>query len=226
MSASSRRSRGRSRTTSTSTSPASPRSSRARARRHGARAVEPGAADLAAGRRALARRRSTPRSIALGPAVPISRRSRIGVPVGVRANLSLALEPRAIRRRPRLRARPAEPLVPRAPRRAGADRRDVPLAGAARLPARARAARAAARTRSTRSSRRATRPPRRRPQRFPGRLRGDLRRRRSRAVPPGRKRKLIVVEWRPTERAARARRPARARASCRTGSSSCCGRSR
>src|SRR5918911_1350724 len=29
--------------------------------------------------------------IALGPAVPISRRSRIGVPVGVRANLSLAL---------------------------------------------------------------------------------------------------------------------------------------
>jgi predicted metal-dependent phosphoesterase TrpH len=30
--------------------------------------------------------------IALGPAVPISRRSRIGVPVGVRANLSLALE--------------------------------------------------------------------------------------------------------------------------------------
>jgi predicted metal-dependent phosphoesterase TrpH len=29
--------------------------------------------------------------IALGPAVPVSRRSRIGVPVGVRANLSLAL---------------------------------------------------------------------------------------------------------------------------------------
>src|SRR5207237_8808697 len=29
--------------------------------------------------------------IALGPAVPVSRRSRVGVPVGVRANLSLAL---------------------------------------------------------------------------------------------------------------------------------------
>ena len=30
--------------------------------------------------------------IALGPALPISRRSRMGVPVGVRANLRLALE--------------------------------------------------------------------------------------------------------------------------------------
>ena len=48
------------------------------------------AADLLAGRRALqdgARREV----IALGPAVPISRRSRIGLPVGVRANLALAL---------------------------------------------------------------------------------------------------------------------------------------
>ena len=31
--------------------------------------------------------------IVLGPAVPISRRSRVGVPVGVRANLSRALAP-------------------------------------------------------------------------------------------------------------------------------------
>ena len=48
------------------------------------------AADLLAERRALqdgARREV----IALGPAVPISRRSRIGLPVGVRANLALAL---------------------------------------------------------------------------------------------------------------------------------------
>ncbi|MFL6228361.1 MAG: hypothetical protein ACJ741_06245, partial [Pyrinomonadaceae bacterium] len=30
--------------------------------------------------------------IALGPALPVSRRSRIGVPVGVRANLALALQ--------------------------------------------------------------------------------------------------------------------------------------
>src|SRR5438093_12995568 len=48
------------------------------------------AADLLAGRRAL-RDRGGSDVIALGPAVPVSRRSRIGVPVGVRANLSLAL---------------------------------------------------------------------------------------------------------------------------------------
>jgi predicted metal-dependent phosphoesterase TrpH len=48
------------------------------------------AADLLAGRRALqdGARRDV---IAVGPAVPISRRSRIGLPVGVRANLALAL---------------------------------------------------------------------------------------------------------------------------------------
>jgi predicted metal-dependent phosphoesterase TrpH/glycosyltransferase involved in cell wall biosynthesis len=48
------------------------------------------AADLLAGRRALedGLRHDV---IALGPAVPISRRSRIGLPVGVRANLALAL---------------------------------------------------------------------------------------------------------------------------------------
>ncbi|HEY7207124.1 MAG TPA: glycosyltransferase [Gaiellaceae bacterium] len=48
------------------------------------------ARDLAAGRRALL---DGMRSdlIALGPALPISRRSRMGVPVGVRANLALAL---------------------------------------------------------------------------------------------------------------------------------------
>jgi predicted metal-dependent phosphoesterase TrpH/glycosyltransferase involved in cell wall biosynthesis len=48
------------------------------------------AADLLAGRRALedGLRRDV---IALGPAVPISRRSQIGLPVGVRANLALAL---------------------------------------------------------------------------------------------------------------------------------------
>ena len=48
------------------------------------------AADLAAGRRALSDGADAP-LIALGPAVPISRRSRIGLPVGVRANLSAAL---------------------------------------------------------------------------------------------------------------------------------------
>ena len=48
------------------------------------------AADLVAGRRALLDG-GVPDVIALGPAVPISRRSRIGVPMGARANLSLAL---------------------------------------------------------------------------------------------------------------------------------------
>jgi predicted metal-dependent phosphoesterase TrpH/glycosyltransferase involved in cell wall biosynthesis len=48
------------------------------------------AADLASGRRALRDGAEAP-LIALGPAVPISRRSRIGLPVGVRANLAAAL---------------------------------------------------------------------------------------------------------------------------------------
>jgi predicted metal-dependent phosphoesterase TrpH len=48
------------------------------------------ARDLAAGRRALLDGLDL-EVVALGPAVPISRRSRIGVPVGARANLSLAL---------------------------------------------------------------------------------------------------------------------------------------
>jgi predicted metal-dependent phosphoesterase TrpH/glycosyltransferase involved in cell wall biosynthesis len=48
-------------------------------------------AELAAGRRALANGADA-ELIALGPAVPISRRSRIGVPMGARANLALALE--------------------------------------------------------------------------------------------------------------------------------------
>ncbi|MEO8290830.1 MAG: glycosyltransferase, partial [Gaiellaceae bacterium] len=53
------------------------------------------AGDLAAGRRALRRlgQQGEPLSgvVALGPAVPVSRRSRLGVPLGVRANLELAL---------------------------------------------------------------------------------------------------------------------------------------
>ena len=46
------------------------------------------ARDLAAGRRALLGSfDEPPELIAIGPAVPISRRSRMGVPVGVRATL-------------------------------------------------------------------------------------------------------------------------------------------
>src|ERR671933_324262 len=48
------------------------------------------AADLLAGRRALLNGADA-EVIALGPAVRVSRRSRVGVPVGVRANLSFAL---------------------------------------------------------------------------------------------------------------------------------------
>jgi hypothetical protein len=53
------------------------------------------AVGLAAGRRALRRlgREGIPLegTVALGPAIPVSRRSRMGVPLGVRANLELAL---------------------------------------------------------------------------------------------------------------------------------------
>jgi predicted metal-dependent phosphoesterase TrpH/glycosyltransferase involved in cell wall biosynthesis len=53
------------------------------------------AVDLAAGRRALRKlgREGAPLEgvVALGPAIPVSRRSRMGVPLGVRANLELAL---------------------------------------------------------------------------------------------------------------------------------------
>ena len=53
------------------------------------------ASDLAAGRRALRRlgRDGKPLEgvVALGPAIRVSRRSRLGVPVGVQANLALAL---------------------------------------------------------------------------------------------------------------------------------------
>jgi predicted metal-dependent phosphoesterase TrpH len=48
-------------------------------------------ADLLAGRRVLQRHAEPTGVIAVGPAVPVSRRSQMGVPVGVRANLALAL---------------------------------------------------------------------------------------------------------------------------------------
>ncbi len=53
------------------------------------------AVDLAQGRRALRRLGAQGEAlagvVALGPAVPVSRKSRLGVPIGVRANLELAL---------------------------------------------------------------------------------------------------------------------------------------
>ena len=64
-----------------------------RARGHSVTVLAPSnrARDLAAGRRALASGLDEADFVALGPAVPISRRSRMGVPVGVRANLAVAL---------------------------------------------------------------------------------------------------------------------------------------
>src|SRR5919204_2412668 len=63
-----------------------------RARGHRVTVLAPSnrARELAAGRRALANGLDAD-VVALGPAVPISRRSRMGVPVGVRANLAVAL---------------------------------------------------------------------------------------------------------------------------------------
>ncbi len=63
-----------------------------RARGHDVTVLAPSAraTDLLAGRRALTRGERAD-VIALGAAVPISRRSQLGVPVGVQANLALAL---------------------------------------------------------------------------------------------------------------------------------------
>jgi predicted metal-dependent phosphoesterase TrpH/glycosyltransferase involved in cell wall biosynthesis len=63
-----------------------------RERGHEVTVVAPSAraADLLAGRRALLRG-ERPDVLAVGPAVPISRRSQLGVPVGVQANLRQAL---------------------------------------------------------------------------------------------------------------------------------------
>ncbi|HKB93748.1 MAG TPA: glycosyltransferase [Gaiellaceae bacterium] len=65
-----------------------------RARGHTAVVLGPSnrARDLAAGRKILASNSLLQAEfLALGPAVPISRRSRMGVPVGVRANLAIAI---------------------------------------------------------------------------------------------------------------------------------------
>ncbi len=63
-----------------------------RARGHAVTVLAPSnrARDLAAGRRALASGADA-ELIALGPAVPVARGTRLGVPVGVRANLAIAL---------------------------------------------------------------------------------------------------------------------------------------
>ena len=64
-----------------------------RRRGHDVTVVAPStrAADLLEGRKILQGHAESDGVIAVGPAVPISRRSQMGVPVGVRANLALAL---------------------------------------------------------------------------------------------------------------------------------------
>src|SRR5213080_4729705 len=157
------------------------------------------ARDLAAGRRALLDGLDA-ELVALGLAVPISRRSRIGVPVGARANLSLALalghfdvvhgfEP-GLPSLSYLALRDAEALTVASflsPERLsyppGRAQRDRLLGRLDALVATTEETAAAA------------------GERFPGHYdvisEGvDLERFR-----PGRKRKLIIAEWRPTERA-------------------------
>ena len=157
------------------------------------------AADLLAGRRALVRGEPA-EVIAVGPAVPISRRSQLGVPVGVQANLAAGLAQGELRRRPRVRAGPALALVPRASRHGRPRRRDVRVREPSRLSAGPLAAREAARRASMRSSLSRTmcaRPPK-------SASRATTASSRRASTPtcsrPRRKQKTIVVELRPNER--------------------------
>jgi predicted metal-dependent phosphoesterase TrpH/glycosyltransferase involved in cell wall biosynthesis len=157
------------------------------------------AADLSAGRKALRDGADAP-LIALGPAVPISRRSRIGLPVGVTANLSMAL------------ARGGfdvvhgfEPGLPSLSYVALRDARALTVAtffSPERLgypPGRAQRERLLARTDALVAS--SPGAAHAAAQRFPGEYRivgegvdTDL-------FKPGAKRRLVVLEWRPAERA-------------------------
>ena len=157
------------------------------------------AADLIAGRRALLDGGS-PEVIALGPAVPVSRRSRIGVPVGVRANLSLALA-----RGEYDVVHGFEPGLPSLSYLALRDAHAFAVASflsAERLgypPGRAQRERLLARIDALVATSEAT------AEAAAERLPGDYR-----VIPlgidlerfrPGPKRKLVVLEWRPAERA-------------------------
>ena len=157
------------------------------------------AADLIAGRRALLDG-AADKVIALGPAVPVSRRSRIGVPVGARANLALAL------------ARGSydvvhgfEPGLPSLSYLAVRDSHALTVAtflSAERLgypPGRAQRERLLGRIDALIATSEAT------AEAAAERLPGDYRVLSPGVDPelfrPGRKRKLVVYEWRPAERA-------------------------
>jgi len=157
------------------------------------------AADLRAGRRTLAREEDAD-LIALGPAVPVTRRSKLGLPVGVRANLALAL----VEGRFDL-VHGFEPGLPSLSYLALRDTRALTVASflsAERVsytPARARRERLLARTDALLAT--STEIVEAARERFPGDYRllpegvdTDL-------FHPGEKRRLIAVEWRSPERA-------------------------
>jgi predicted metal-dependent phosphoesterase TrpH len=156
------------------------------------------AADLAAGRRALRDGLEAP-LIALGPAVPISRRSRIGLPVGVRANLSTALV-----RGDFDVVHGFEPGLPSLSYLALRDARALSIASffsPERLgypPSRAQREKLLARIDALVAS--SPEAAHAAAERFPGEYRIVSEGVDTKLFAPGRKRQLVVLEWRPIER--------------------------
>ena len=105
-----------------------------------------------------------------------------------------------IRRRARLRAGTAEPLVPRAPGLGGAHGRDLLLARAPRLSAGPGSARAAARARRRASRNESRRSSDAAAVRFPGRYELVPHGIDPELFAPAQKKQLVVLEWRQTER--------------------------
>ncbi len=157
------------------------------------------AAELKAGRRTLERDEDAD-FIAVGPAIPVTRRSKLGIPVGVRANLTLALA------RGRFNiVHGFEPGLPSLSYLALRDTRSLTVAGflsterIAYPSARSRRERLLARTDALLATNEEIAAAAK--ERFPGDYRllpegvdTDLFR-------PGKKRQLIAAEWRSTERA-------------------------
>jgi predicted metal-dependent phosphoesterase TrpH len=157
------------------------------------------ARDLAAGRRALLDGLDAD-VVTVGPAVPISRRSRIGVPVGARANLSLAL---ALGRFDIVHG--FEPGLPSLSYLALRDSQAMTVAtflNAERLgypPGRAQRDRLLGRIDALVATSEETAEAA--ANRFPGHYRVVSEGIDPKLFRPGRKRDLIVLEWRPNERA-------------------------
>src|SRR5829696_1816850 len=156
------------------------------------------ASELIAGRRAIDDG-ANGEVIAVGPAVPISRRSRIGLPVGVRANLSLALS-----RGGHDVVHGFEPGLPSLSYLALRDAHALTVASffsperLAYPPARARREKLLARidalvATSPEAAHAAA-------QRFPGEYRILSEGVDPQLFSPGEKRRLVVLEWRPVER--------------------------